>query len=67
MSSWLMADAERRELDRGARPVAVYACAVCGQPIYAGDKYYRIDGYPHCEECGDEWVDGMKRIAGVCA
>ena len=36
-------------------------CKICGEPIYAGDEYFELDGHNYCEAC----VNGGYRTAEV--
>lgn len=34
-------------------PPAAFRCHDCGEPIYPGDEYARVDGVEYCEGCID--------------
>ena len=41
-------------------------CALCGEPIYVGEKYYALpSGEAVCDygDCIDEWLSEYTRIA----
>ena len=32
-------------------PPVIYECTSCGGEIRVGERVYKLDGYPYCEEC----------------
>lgn len=32
-------------------PPVIYECTTCGAEIRVGERVYKLDGYPYCEEC----------------
>lgn len=34
-------------------------CDVCGEPIYVGDDYYKIDGKDICDDC----INDFRKVA----
>lgn len=47
-------------------PESIGACECCGEPIYVGDTYAKIDGEKYHKECLEELsVDEWLELIGV--
>jgi len=44
-------------------PRPVTCCCECGEVIYEGDGYYKINDTDYCEACGMYWLDQRRRVA----
>ena len=57
---YLDLEAERLRLD--PQEVKVYSeCDACGDEIYVGQEYYKVEGSNYCEQCFDEMQLDEKR------